>query len=155
MLYYDTLLSPIGNLFIYLREEQLYTILWKKTLDLEAIYHPYKAKHFTTQIKEYFSGRRTSFSLPLYLEDSTPFQKRVWQELLKIPYGTTVSYQHIAQKIGSPLACRAVGMANHCNKIPIIIPCHRVIAKNGKLSSYAGGLEKKKFLLTLEKNYTP
>lgn len=84
------------------------------------------------ELTEYFNGKRKSFDLPLLME-GTEFQKRVWNALLTIPYGKTCSYLEIAQKIGSPKACRAVGLANHNNPIIIIVPCHRVIGKNGKL----------------------
>lgn len=102
------------------------------------------------QLKEYFAGTRKQFELPIYLE-ATEFKKQVWEELLKIPYGTTATYKQIAQRIGRPKAARAVGMANHDNPIPVIIPCHRVIGANGKLTGYALGLEMKEELLGLER----
>lgn len=102
------------------------------------------------QLKEYFIGKRKQFDLPLHLE-TTEFRKKVWEELLKIPYGETATYKQIAERIGKPKAARAVGMANHDNPIPIIVPCHRVIGANGKLTGYALGLEMKQELLTLEK----
>lgn len=101
------------------------------------------------QLLEYFAGKRRCFSLPLR-PGGTPFQQKVWQALQEIPWGTTLTYQQLAQRIGQPTACRAVGMANHCNPLPIFIPCHRVIGKNGKLTGYAGGLSVKQFLLNLE-----
>ena len=101
------------------------------------------------QLDEYFAGRRKEFDLPL-APNGTVFQQNVWQALQKIPYGTTVSYKDIAVAIGNPQACRAVGMANHNNPIGIIVPCHRVIGANGKLTGYAGGLDKKQLLLDLE-----
>ncbi len=102
------------------------------------------------QLLEYFAGKRQNFSLPLELE-GTEFQKKVWQALQKIPYGQTKTYGQIAKEIGKKKAVRAVGNANHNNPIAIIIPCYRVIGANGKLTGYHGGLEKKEFLLTLEK----
>lgn len=102
------------------------------------------------QLEEYFAGNRTSFSLPVFLE-GTVFQKRVWQALTRIPYGEVWSYKRLAEEIGNPKACRAVGMANHKNPLSIIIPCHRVIGADGALIGYGGGLDKKKFLLELEK----
>ncbi len=101
------------------------------------------------QLTEFLDRKRTVFDLKLEPK-GTPFQKRVWAELLKIPYGKTVSYQDIAVAIGNPKACRAVGMANNKNPIPIFIPCHRVIGKNGKMVGYAGGLDCKKSLLEIE-----
>ena len=102
-----------------------------------------------SQLNEYFSGIRKNFDLPLKF-GGTEFQNRVWQELSKIPYGETISYKDLAERTGNIKACRAVGMANNKNPIPIIIPCHRVVGSNGKLTGYAGGLEAKKFLLELE-----
>lgn len=107
----------------------------------------------TIQLDEYFQGKRTTFSLPFKLT-GTPFQLVVWKELQNIPYGQTTSYKEIAQKINKPKACRAVGMANNKNPLPIIIPCHRVIGSNGKLIGYAGGLKLKNYLLELEKSHT-
>lgn len=107
----------------------------------------------TIQLDEYFQGKRTTFSLPFKLI-GTPFQLAVWKELQNIPYGQTTSYKEIAQKINKPKACRAVGMANNKNPLPIIIPCHRVIGSNGKLIGYAGGLKLKNYLLELEKSHT-
>ncbi|MFA7108427.1 MAG: methylated-DNA--[protein]-cysteine S-methyltransferase [Sphaerochaetaceae bacterium] len=102
------------------------------------------------QLNEYFTMTRKEFSIPLKME-GTNFQKKVWQELTEIPYGQTCSYQDIAIKIGKPKACRAVGGANNKNPIIIIVPCHRVIGKNGSLVGYGGGLDLKEKLLTLEK----
>ena len=102
------------------------------------------------QMKEYFEGERKEFDLPLRPE-GTDFQKKVWNALLEIPFGETRSYQDIANAVGSPKACRAVGMANHQNPIIIVIPCHRVIGKSGKLVGYGGGLSMKEKLLLLEK----
>lgn len=107
----------------------------------------------TIQLDEYFQGKRTTFSLPFKLT-GTPFQLAVWKKLQNIPYGQTTSYKEIAQKINKPKACRAVGMANNKNPLPIIIPCHRVIGSNGKLIGYAGGLKLKNYLLELEKSHT-
>lgn len=104
------------------------------------------------QLNEYFEGIRKEFKLKLFL-DGTLFQKQVWKKLIDIPYGETVSYGSLAQSMANPKAVRAVGGANHNNKISIIIPCHRVIAKNGKLTGYAGGLWRKEWLLEHEKQY--
>lgn len=107
------------------------------------------AKLTFKQLCEYFNKKRTAFKLPIKFE-GTPFQESVWQELCKIPYGTTCSYKQVAENIGNPKACRAVGMANNKNKIMIVVPCHRVIGSNGSLVGYAGGLDIKKFLLDFE-----
>lgn len=102
------------------------------------------------QLEEYFSGKRKVFDLPFKM-NGTAFQMKVWQELLKIPYGDTVSYSEIAERIGCSEGARAVGGAVHNNPLWIIVPCHRVVGKNGKLTGYAGGTEMKKTLLELEK----
>jgi len=110
--------------------------------------HPYIAQA-AAELEEYFGGRRQEFSIPLDLR-GTPFQEAVWRELLRIPYGTTISYEALATRIGRPGAQRAVGLANGRNRIPIVVPCHRVIQKNGQLRGYGGGLWRKQFLLELE-----
>lgn len=102
------------------------------------------------QLKEYFKGKRTKFEIPLNPK-GTEFMKKVWKELLNIPYGEVRTYKEIAEKIGNSKASRAVGMANNKNPIPIIIPCHRVIGSNNKLVGYALGLDMKKYLLDLER----
>lgn len=104
-----------------------------------------------SQLAQYFEGRLKQFDLDLQPK-GTDFQKRVWQALLTIPYGTTVSYGDIAEQIHNPKAFRAVGNANRCNPIPIIIPCHRVIGKNGKLTGFGGGLDIKQALLDIERS---
>ena len=101
------------------------------------------------QLREYFAGTRREFTLPL-APKGTPFQQKVWGALRTIPYGQTKSYGEIARQIGSPMGARAVGMANHCNPIAILIPCHRVVGKKGELTGYAGGLWRKQALLNLE-----
>ena len=104
------------------------------------------------QLEEYFSGKRKHFDLPLNPKGTT-FQQSVWKGLISIPYGDTRSYKQVAQMVGNPKASRAVGMANNKNPIVIIIPCHRVVGSNGSLVGYAYGLEMKKKLLELEKNF--
>jgi methylated-DNA-[protein]-cysteine S-methyltransferase len=101
------------------------------------------------QLHEYFTRQRQTFDLPLHL-DGTAFQRRTWQTLQAIPYGETRSYAEQAALLGQPQAVRAVGRTNGLNPLCIIIPCHRVIAKSGKLAGYAGGLEAKQYLLQLE-----
>jgi O-6-methylguanine DNA methyltransferase len=101
------------------------------------------------QLEAYFEGRLTTFSVPLN-PSGTAFQQQVWRQLQTIPYGHTISYGDIADGIGKPTASRAVGMANGKNPLTIIVPCHRVIGSNGKLTGYAGGLTRKQFLLALE-----
>lgn len=104
------------------------------------------------QLTEYLQGKRREFDFP-YVLHGTPFQERVWRALRAIPYGQTRTYGQIAAAVGSPKACRAVGMANHQNPILIAVPCHRVIGANGKLTGYAAGLDLKAALLALEKKH--
>jgi O-6-methylguanine DNA methyltransferase len=101
------------------------------------------------ELDEYFAGQRREFTVPLDFH-GTPFQMRCWHALLEIPYGQTCSYGDLARKVGSPNGFRAVGMANHDNPIPIIVPCHRVITSDRKLGGYGGGLDVKEKLLRLE-----
>lgn len=103
-----------------------------------------------TQLEEYLSGKRTEFDIEIEMI-GTEFQKKVWKELLNIPYGETRSYKDIAIAIGNEKACRAVGNANNKNPIAIIVPCHRVIGSNGSMTGYAGGLDIKEKLLKIEK----
>lgn len=110
---------------------------------------PGRLDDLTTQLTEYFSGKRKSFDFPL-APKGTAFQLAVWNALLEIPYGDTTTYAELARRIGRPSAVRAVGAANGANPIPVIIPCHRVIGSNGTLTGYGGGIERKQWLLALE-----
>lgn len=105
------------------------------------------------QIDEYLKGKRKAFDFP-FLAQGSGFQEKVWDALCRIPYGQTRSYGQIAREIGAPNACRAVGMACRENPIALVIPCHRVVGSGGKLTGYAGGLDRKEFLLALEKRYS-
>lgn len=122
---------------------------------LNAVILPGKNKHLDQtleQITAYFEGTRQNFSIPLHTP-GTDFQNKVWETLQTIPYGQTLSYEAMALKMKNPKAVRAVGTANGANRIAIIIPCHRVIGKDGSLTGYGGGLERKKWLLDLEKSH--
>ena len=124
----------------------------KKFFDADIM--PAYNKYFeilNNQLDEYFNNKRKEFNVPLQLV-GTPFQQQVWKILLAIPYGQTISYQEQAKLINNIKAVRAVANANRNNLISIIVPCHRVIGKNGKLTGYAGGIEKKEYLLKLEKS---
>jgi len=104
------------------------------------------------QFDEYFSGKRFHFDLPVH-QKGTPFQERVWSELEKIPFGKTISYLQLSQRIGNVKSIRAVGAANGRNKLSIVVPCHRVIGSDGSLTGYAGGLWRKQWLLEHENKY--
>ncbi len=106
------------------------------------------------QLGAYFSGRLLDFDLPLAAR-GTDFRKVVWNQLLRIPYGETISYGELARRIGDPGASRAVGAANGANPLPIIVPCHRVIGSNGKLTGFGGGLAVKQWLLDHERRHAP
>lgn len=148
--------SPVGILTLVARGDRLAAVLWEiervnrvrlGTL-IENETHPILVET-ERQLNEYFAGTRTRFDLPLDFQ-GTEFQKRVWQALLEIPYGETRSYSQIALALGNPKSVRAVGAANGRNPISIIAPCHRVIGASGALTGFAGGLEAKTLLLTLE-----
>lgn len=145
-------MSKIGMLKICGNEEGISLISFIENKDiketpLEKI-HP-SLINCINQLNLYFEGKLKEFDVKLNIE-GTEFQKKVWKELMKIPYGKTVSYLDIAKAIGNEKAVRAVGGANNKNKLPIIIPCHRVIGKNGSLIGYTGGLPKKEWLLKHE-----
>jgi len=156
MIYSATIIDTvIGNLMLISRGNKLFQILFpdqeitiESISDLKKIPAPVLVET-EKQLQEYFAGERKKFDLDLDLE-GTDFQKQVWLELLKIPFGSTISYQELALRNGSEKKARAVGSANGKNPIPIIVPCHRVISKSGKLGGYAGGLDIKKKLLDLE-----
>jgi len=149
---YATMSTPIGMLSVACKGEFLTNISFGESIANAKLGTSPVIEDAILQLKEYFAGKRKTFTLKLKPE-GTDFQNSVWQMLYSIPYGKTVSYKELAEKIGTPKACRAVGMANNKNPIPIIIPCHRVIGANGNLTGYAGGIETKRFLLELEKHF--
>lgn len=149
--------SPVGDLKLTASEQGIREILFlgeNSGLELEKQSRNAAANAHIAQAKkelgEFFKGTRTSFDVPLDIDAGTSFQQDVWQALQKIPYGETRSYKEVAEAVGRPKACRAVGSANRVNPIPLIIPCHRVVASGGKLGGFAGGLEMKEALLKLE-----
>ncbi len=122
-----------------------------KNLDFQIIKNPDHFKVLIKQFKSYFEGEPISFQYPLDLRLGTLFQQKVWESLLTIPYGSTRSYKWLARSIKNPDSARAVGNANSQNPLSIIIPCHRVVRKNGELGGYTGGVQIKRYLLKLEK----
>lgn len=147
--------SPIGMIEITTDRNSLKSLMFVN--ELRMIKKASKIKPIIMietyrQIKEYFEGKRKCFDLRISLE-GTDFQKRVWNELMTIPYGEIVSYKNIAERIGNPKASRAVGNANNKNKLLIIIPCHRVIGSNGSLNGYNAGLQRKEHLIRHERVY--
>jgi methylated-DNA-[protein]-cysteine S-methyltransferase len=141
--------TPIGALTLASTEKGLASIHFGKRVPQRASLDTKANRTAIAQIEEYFQGRRKEFDFPLDFE-GTPFQIAVWHELLQIPYGQTRTYGEIAKKLGKPGAARAVGMANHDNRIPIVVPCHRVVGHDGSLTGYAGGLHIKQQLLNIE-----
>jgi len=142
--------SPIGLLEIVGTEEGIQLIEFSDRLSVPAGPPAPCLKECCRQLDEYFSGRRRTFSLRLDLR-GTPFQKRVWNELLKIPLGRTATYKDIAAALGNPRSTRAVGGANHGNPVSIVVPCHRVVGADGSLTGYGGGIWRKEWLLAHEK----
>ncbi len=145
--------SPLGPLEIAEYDNAIIYIKYISENTINKNVNSYYLNKCIVQLKEYFAGERKTFDLKLNPE-GTDFQSDVWKEVLKIPFGNTKSYQEIAEIIGDPGAARAVGNANNKNPIPIVIPCHRVIASNGGLTGYAGGLDKKEWLLHHELKYS-
>lgn len=143
--------TPIGRLVLECDGDVLVG-LWLPNDTRHARTHlddiPPILKETATQLEEYFTGERTAFDVAMEL-DGTPFQREVWTELARIPYGETVSYGELARRVGRPNGSRAVGQANGRNPIAIIVPCHRVVASNG-IGGYGGGLQIKRALLALE-----
>ncbi len=159
--YYQTFSSPIGRIHIIADNTSLRSITfdcnWQavnKTAGDIKPEHNGITEQTLSQLQEYFAGKRTAFDLPIGFR-GTEFQQQAWQALLSIPYGETRSYSEQARLIGNPKAVRAVGRANGMNPIAIVVPCHRVIGKSGKLTGYAGGLDIKFFLLDLESQVNP
>jgi len=153
---YTKIQSPVGELTLVASTKGLAAILWPnddpfrvRLGEMTRADRNPVLRDAARQLKAYFAGQQTSFSLKLDFA-GTDFQKRVWKALLTIPFGETRSYADIARQIGKPAAVRAVGAANGKNPISIVAPCHRVIGSNGKLTGFAGGLKAKAFLLALE-----
>lgn len=140
--------SPVGVLEIACSEKGISVIGFSKETAISKSI-PKELKTCVDQLQAYFKGELEAFDLPLAPE-GTEFQQSVWKELLNVPYGKTASYLDIAKALGDHKLTRAVGSANGKNPIAIVIPCHRIIGTNGKLTGYAGGMDRKKLLLNLE-----
>ena len=156
MRYYDTLDGPWGGMLIAASDRGISGIYFNRQK-----YHPKRGKEWQhapdnahlkrarKQLGEYFAGKRRDFDLTLDPAGS-PFQKRVWKAIASVPYGETISYGELARRAGFPEGARAAGAATGRNPIGIVVPCHRIVGSNGKLTGYAGGLDKKRALLALE-----
>ncbi len=152
--FYGSISSPVGELLLTSNGEAITGLFMEKQKDGPKPIEDWLRddslfNQAAGQLRAYFAGELTEFDLPVALK-GTEFQQRVWNELQKIPYGSTINYGELARRIGNPKASRAVGAANGQNPISIIIPCHRLIGSNGKLTGYGGGIERKRFLLDFE-----
>lgn len=146
--------SPVGPLTLVEEEGALTEIRFGKRCEEILLCETALLQQAVQELNEYFSGQRKVFTVPLNPK-GTPFQQQCWKALLQIPYGETRTYGQQAVMIGNSKASRAVGMGNHCNPLPIIIPCHRVVGANGRLTGYAGGLNIKQMLLQTERMNHP
>src|SRR6266567_888874 len=156
MNYYSIIKSPIDNLMLVADDSALTGLYFVSGDHIPAVSNRWtlNAQHpvlqqAAGQLSEYFAGERTEFSLPLRLA-GTDFQQRVWREIALIPYGEIINYTELAKRAGAPQAIRAAGTATGRNPVSIIVPCHRVVGKNGGMCGFAGGLERKRGLLDLE-----
>ncbi len=153
--YQSCLSTPIGNLLIKATDKGLTEVSLTENIHLLTSNPNDILLQTKIQLEEYFSGERTTFNIPMDIEGYSEFFQSVWQALLNVPYGRTNTYSDIAKAIGDLKAVRAVGLANGKNPIAIIVPCHRIIGKGGKLVGYAWGLETKKWLLRHELAHAP
>ncbi|HEU4665093.1 MAG TPA: methylated-DNA--[protein]-cysteine S-methyltransferase [Dokdonella sp.] len=156
---YDYLDTPIGRLLLAADDEGLRYVEFERADQGERVAPSWRRgrRHLGAaieQLEAYFAGERHAFDLPLAAA-GTDFRKTVWDALVRIPYGETISYGELARRIGDPSASRAVGAANGANPLPIIVPCHRVIGANGKLTGFGGGLPVKRWLLEHERRHAP
>lgn len=157
MTYRTMIPSPLGPILLTADDCGLSGIHFMEgkdspTIPRNSIESPAPFAEAKRQLHAYFQGKLTSFDLPLS-PHGTEFQRKVWRALSDIPYGTTISYGELAKRIGKPAAARAVGRANGCNPLPIVVPCHRVIGSDGRLVGYSSGLSIKEYLLNLEAKY--
>jgi len=149
MIYHTYIQSPIGAMAISGDEDFVSSVAFVEGVGEETAHLPKVIRDCKKQLEEYFAGTRQGFDLMLS-QAGTDFQRQVWGELCHIPYGKTTSYMQLAKNLGDIKAIRAVGTANGRNNLAIIVPCHRVIGSNGTLVGYAGGLDRKKWLLDFE-----
>lgn len=153
-IFHDTISSPVGRLLLVadaigLRRVSFERARYPSPIDGDWVHAPDRLAFARTQLEEYFAGARQQFDLPLH-PVGTPFQCAVWMALTQIPYGITISYADLAMYIRKPSAVRAVGAANGRNPLPIVVPCHRVIGRDGSLTGFGGGLPVKAKLLAWE-----
>ena len=167
-IYFRHLSTPLGNMLAGVYKNALCLLEFREATEFQPAFEPIIREtgaalselhhplldEVEKQLKDYFERRRKEFEVPLYLT-GTPFQKEVWNYLLTLEWGKKITYKDQALKMQNLSAIRAIAHANALNKIAIVVPCHRVIGTNGKITGYAGGLERKRFLLELERTHTP
>lgn len=153
---YSIIQSPLGELILVADSSALTGLYFVECSHIPAASSRWTLKPHhpvfqvtETQLQEYFEGKRISFSVPLH-PAGTDFQEKIWHEIALVPYGQTITYSELAQRAGSPAAIRAAGAATGRNPISIIVPCHRIMGKNGSMTGFAGGLERKRHLLQIE-----
>lgn len=154
---WDEIITPIGNLQILCSQNEIFSIHLASSPVFQKIFSRYPFQKGENQLSsktkenlnDYFNGKRSVFSLPLKFH-GTSFQIDVWKQLQSVPFGKTISYQDLSLKMGSLKKSRTVGLANGKNPFLIVVPCHRIIQKNGELGGYSAGIDKKKYLLQLE-----
>ena len=151
---FDLIDSPVGRLLLVCDDDGITEIRFSSAdlpppPDADWEHDPAGLRVLAAQLREYFAATRTEFDIPLR-PSGTEFQRQVWDALVAIPYGETISYGELAARIGRPSASRAVGLANGANPLPIVVPCHRVVGADGSLTGFGGGLDRKRFLLGLE-----
>lgn len=150
--YFETIDTPIGEMTLTSDGDFLTDVRPGNRRPAEGVRDPQTLSDAMAQFLAYFAGELTKFDLPIR-QPGTPFQQRVWAELMKIPYGETISYAELAERVQKPGAARAVGSANGRNNLGVVVPCHRVIAADGTLGGYGWGLPVKEWLLTHERNH--
>lgn len=148
--YFDTLASPLGDLLFTTDGEALTGLSVDAVPQADFVRDSAKLRPAVAEMRAYLAGELKTFTVPMR-QPGTPFQRTVWDELCRIPFGETISYRQLAERVGNPLACRAVGSANGRNQLIVAVPCHRVIAADGTLGGYGGGLWRKEWLLAHER----
>ena len=149
LMFFTTFASPIGKITLTTDGNSLTGLTLDGPIPSGAIEDRKRLEPFVAELREYLAGERKKFTIRVS-QPGTPFQQRVWKELVRVPFGRTISYGELAKRVGSPNAYRAVGSANGKNNIAIVIPCHRIIASDGTIGGYGGGLWRKEWLLKLE-----
>lgn len=151
-MHFVSLDTPLGKAGVYEQGGKIIRVSFSLSENEPEFQPSPLAREAAEQLSEYFRGKRKEFELPLSFDGVTPFQRKVYSQLLKVGYGKTVPYKDIASKIGNDNAARAVGTALNKNPLLILVPCHRVVGADGSLTGFACGIDKKRFLLELEKN---